>query len=838
MVEINGKHFCENCFEEITASACPHCGYDPAASVNDPTMLAPGSILLGKYIIGKVIGKGGFGITYLAYDTVAGRKAAIKEFFPYGVALRAAGSTTVSVASMDNANAFQLGAEKFYDEAKLVSKFNGNPNIVGVYEFFYENDTVYFAMEYLQGHTLKDHINTHGVLTAPQALFIAENVANALMAAHSSSVLHRDISPDNIILCDNGDVKLIDFGAARQVVAEHSQSFSVILKPGFAPLEQYQKKGNQGSWTDIYSLGATIYFALTGDIPEDPMSRLEDDSAFASNQYNIDHEIWEIIYRSTMLKIEDRYRDIFEMKNALSKVTFRSEPVVVPVPSAEQKPQFRTAMPFGMTQGTASAAPQTATATGVALLEPVQNNAGGTAQNGAYPSPAAEPKKSFFRRYRTAVIAALCVAAVSVAATVIVPIALRQEQPAVNLTDPYGSGYQDGEFSADTTAPELPKTTLPPETSVTEPPKTTSLPKTTVTDPPAEDTAPPNPALLSKMFYLTLSAASDESGRIYEAIYTGLENRQTQITLPAHKCANDDINVIYYMVLYENPQFYYVSDCTIGTTLDPTYLIAETDADSPERVINSYYVGTNTNDTVETLCAVHDMLIKEVETVPRYSTGTCTSAYGAIVDKQADDLGFAKAFCYYAQMLNIPCYVVDGTFYGELRAWVRVYIDGVWYNADVYGDKTAASLVKTAGIYKEDGGCFHTYFLTNDTYIGKYGYTPNEEYKNFWREGLSAASSLGNYYIERAGTYIDSSADKAYNRFISDVTAVCKALGGEFAGAKYNSNLGVAPFLVDELYEKLMSSFQDDLKNQYGVELSNIVIEYQPDKLRVAVTFH
>ena len=161
--------------------------------MNDPTMLAPGSILLGKYIVGKVIGKGGFGVTYLAYDASAGRKAAIKEFFPYGVALRAAGTSTVTVSSMDNANAFKLGAEKFYDEAKLVSRFNGNPNIVGVYEFFYENDTVYFAMEYLQGHTLKEHINTNGTISAPQALFIAQNVANALMAAHSSSVLHSRV---------------------------------------------------------------------------------------------------------------------------------------------------------------------------------------------------------------------------------------------------------------------------------------------------------------------------------------------------------------------------------------------------------------------------------------------------------------------------------------------------------------------------------------------------------------------------------------------------------------------------------------------------------------------
>lgn len=170
---------------------------------------------------------------------------------------------------------FKSGAERFYEEAKLVSRFNGNPNIVAVHEFFYENDTVYFAMEYLSGHTLKEHIQKQGTLNAGQVLYIAQNVSNALMAAHSASVLHRDISPDNIMLCDNGEVKIIDFGAARQVVAEHSQSFSVILKPGFAPLEQYRKKGKQGAWTDIYSLGATLYYALTGEIPDDPMSRQE-----------------------------------------------------------------------------------------------------------------------------------------------------------------------------------------------------------------------------------------------------------------------------------------------------------------------------------------------------------------------------------------------------------------------------------------------------------------------------------------------------------------------------------------------------------------------------------
>ena len=353
MIEVNGKHLCENCFEEKDPSAvfCTRCGYNPNVVMSDPTMLMPGSILLGKYVVGKTMGKGGFGITYLAYDVTANRKVAIKEFFPYGVALRATGSSTVSVASMDNADAFKNGAEKFYSEAKLVSKFNGNPNIVGVYEFFYENDTVYFAMEYLKGHTLKEHIDKHGTLKPAQALYIAQGIANALMATHSSNVLHRDISPDNIIVCDNGEIKLIDFGAARQVVAEHSQSFSVILKPGFAPLEQYQKKGNQGPWTDIYSLGATIYYSLTEDIPEDPMSRLDNDEEYSSNMYNITPEMWSVISKATELKIEDRYNDIFELKNDLAKIPFAAEPLVVPQDGEEEKmPEFKTAMPFGMTQ--------------------------------------------------------------------------------------------------------------------------------------------------------------------------------------------------------------------------------------------------------------------------------------------------------------------------------------------------------------------------------------------------------------------------------------------------------------------------------------------------------
>ena len=278
MITIAGKNLCENCFSEISSEPCSVCGFCGQEQISDPTTLASGSVLQGRYAVGRVIGKGGFGITYLAYDIKHEEKIAIKEYYPYGIALRSPETTVVSVTSEETADVFKKGAEKFYDEARLVAAFNGNPSIVSVYDFFYENDTVYYTMEYLEGMTLKDYVDKNGVITAGQAVLVAERISSALMTAHSSNILHRDISPDNIMICNDGKIKLLDFGAARQVVANASQSLLVILKQGVAPLEQYQKKGRQGPWTDIYSLVATLYYAMTKDIPDDPMSRFEDDA--------------------------------------------------------------------------------------------------------------------------------------------------------------------------------------------------------------------------------------------------------------------------------------------------------------------------------------------------------------------------------------------------------------------------------------------------------------------------------------------------------------------------------------------------------------------------------
>ena len=789
MIEINGKRLCENCFSESEGEFCRYCGYNSSVTVSDPTMLKPGSILLGKYIIGKVIGKGGFGVTYLAYDNSTGKKAAIKEYFPYGMALRSAGVTAVSVANMTNADAFKLGAEKFYDEAKLVSRFNGNPNIVGVYEFFYENNTVYFVMEYIQGHTLKEHINSTGKLNAAQALFLIQNVSNALMAAHSSAVLHRDVSPDNIILCDNGDIKLIDFGAARQVAAEHSQSFSVILKPGFAPLEQYQKKGNQGPWTDIYSLGTTLYYAMTGDIPEDPMSRLDDDSLFSSNRHNIDAELWNVISKATQLKIEDRYADIFQLKNDLSKISYSAEQIITPKEQpAEQKPEFPTAVPFGVTQSTpktgSTPAPSIAQ---TAYIQPTQQGA--------------QPQQPSKKNNKGLIIGISCGLAACIAAAIIIPNAVKGRDSIP--TDGTGTnGYSS-------TAPNG-------SSSGTQAPEDDTLP--------APGTIAQIPA--GRLYYETLN---DEYKPLYEVIYDGIMNHRTEIFAPKGlDLGNNLLEQEYYEVLYENPQFCYAYEAEVDVAerkIRPHYENGITPADQLKNAADKMLNSINTADQFEALTAIHDWLCENVTLTARY-TDFSTSAHSALVSGYADDLGLSKAFCYCAQRLGFECLVTDGTFNGEKRSWNRICINNTWYNVDVYGDMTSLSYVTTMNVHNANG-YIHSFFLTNDDFINASGYVLNSEY-SFLSTDHTANYEYPNFYFDAENWAFYYNADDAYKNIL------------DFAVECYNKNskittYTISPLIIDPLYEKMKKSFIEDLR-QNGISGVHVTVGYNEEDSEFKVT--
>ncbi len=348
MITVNNRNICENCFTETNISPCPRCGFDIYTYRQDPIALKLGSVLNQRYLIGGVIGKGGFGITYLAFDLKLDTKLAVKEYYPVGLALRSPGTTKVSVSNEKSEEPFRNGAEKFYNEAKMVARFNGNPNIVSVHDFFYENDTVYFTMGYLEGETLKSYLQ-HGKVTEGQALKIMQDISNALLVAHSANILHRDISPDNIMICEDGSIKLLDFGAARQVMAERSQSLSVILKQGFAPLEQYQKKGRQGPWTDIYALGATIYNALTGELIDDPMTRFDNDTVLMDNDHGISPEFWNVLKKCLMLRIEERYQDVPKLKKDLNALNIEQEPITDARSESQTLPTGEAAKASGST---------------------------------------------------------------------------------------------------------------------------------------------------------------------------------------------------------------------------------------------------------------------------------------------------------------------------------------------------------------------------------------------------------------------------------------------------------------------------------------------------------
>lgn len=260
---------CMGCMEPLNgATQCEQCGYTVGAVPESPLYLMPGTILKQQYVVGRVLGHGGFGITYIGFDMLLDAKVAIKEYFPQGVAIRTGSDPTVIPYSGNAKTHYDWGLERFLDEARIVRKFKDHPNVVSVENFFPENGTAYMVLEYLDGITFLKFIERRGGKVDWATTFrIMTPVMDALREVHSHSFLHRDISPDNIYLLRNGMVKVIDFGAARQALGQASQNMSMIFKGGYTPPEQYQERGRQGPWTDVYATASTFYRALTGKMP-------------------------------------------------------------------------------------------------------------------------------------------------------------------------------------------------------------------------------------------------------------------------------------------------------------------------------------------------------------------------------------------------------------------------------------------------------------------------------------------------------------------------------------------------------------------------------------------
>lgn len=327
--------FCFSCMSKKNGSgACLKCGY--SGNYDCPAHhLEPGSILNGKYMIGNAIGEGGFGITYVGIDLNLERKVAIKEYFPSGIVTRN-GTETITVFTGDSQQYFMEGREKFINEAKALARLNNLPGIVAVIDFFMENGTSYIVMEFIEGKPMKSMLKERIRMDSEDVFNMLKPLIQSLCEVHKLGIIHRDISPDNIMITNDSNIKLIDFGAARDV--SQNKSLSIQLKPGYAPEEQYRTHGKQGPWTDVYAVCATIYRAITGILPPEALERIREDTLQAPSQMGIviNPHKEEVLMRGLSLYYEGRIKSMEELYNGL----YYNAPIAPPIPPQTTMPQY------------------------------------------------------------------------------------------------------------------------------------------------------------------------------------------------------------------------------------------------------------------------------------------------------------------------------------------------------------------------------------------------------------------------------------------------------------------------------------------------------------------
>ncbi len=307
---------CMGCMTDKGESViCPKCGLNEQELKNaSQNFLQPGSRLNDRYTVGIALGQGGFGITYIGYDNVLGTRVAIKEYYPNDSAQRESESRTVRAFAGGETD-FEKGKVKFLTEARTLARFSEYPGVVSVKDCFGANGTAYMVMQYLDGTDLKQYLNRRGgKLGESESIQILMPVTEALKEIHKTGIIHRDISPDNIFMTNDGQVKLIDFGAARQSFGDN-KSISVTLKPGYAPEEQYRTRGNQGPWTDVYALSATLYRMVTGNTPPESIERVMDDELVIPEYLSAN--VRYAIKKGMAVKAADRFENVEQLMNAI-----------------------------------------------------------------------------------------------------------------------------------------------------------------------------------------------------------------------------------------------------------------------------------------------------------------------------------------------------------------------------------------------------------------------------------------------------------------------------------------------------------------------------------------
>lgn len=327
------EKLCMNCMREKKSQAekCQYCGFDPQDYRSESSALPPFTILSGRYLLGREIGEGGFGITYLALDLILERRVAIKEFFMQDMMYRTKlDAVTVSTANGNEEEMYRSSRAKFEKEAKILAHLNNMPGIVQVYDCFLENGTIYIAMEYLEGKTLGEYIKSKGGrLSVEETIRILLPIMQSLEKIHKEGIIHRDISPDNIKFAEDGVLKLYDFGGAK-LEKGGAASKVVYMKPGYTPLEQYSANGNQGPWTDVYAMAATMYYCISGKrLPEAPdRSVRKNQGLFESGDVKVSKQVEKVLSKALELYYEDRYQTMEEFSKALQEKDNRKKFVI------------------------------------------------------------------------------------------------------------------------------------------------------------------------------------------------------------------------------------------------------------------------------------------------------------------------------------------------------------------------------------------------------------------------------------------------------------------------------------------------------------------------------
>ena len=338
--------FCPYCMSQVPPGQfCPNCGADPDSYRPSSHHFPMGHLLHDRYLVGKVLGEGGFGITYLGLDTTLDRRVAVKEYFP-NVYVHRESSVTLDVTcyTEEKQALYEKGRDQFLLEARVLARLDTYPEIVRVYDFFPANNTAYIVMELLTGKPLHTLMAQQGRIPAKYLLGIMEPVLRTMDTVHRAGIIHRDISPDNIMILDNGQVKLLDFGCARDIDREHTMT--VMLKHGFAPIEQYTSH-NQGPWTDVYALCATFYHCLTGQMPPRALERMTaQDPLIPPNRLGaaLTPEQEQALMRGLAVEPQNRWQSMAELHTALYQAIIKDSPLLPEDPKTEflsgPKPEF------------------------------------------------------------------------------------------------------------------------------------------------------------------------------------------------------------------------------------------------------------------------------------------------------------------------------------------------------------------------------------------------------------------------------------------------------------------------------------------------------------------